>query len=56
MQEYWSESPCPPPGAFSDSGIESASPVAPGLQADSLLLSHQRSPICRVHHAKCLAE
>ena len=31
-------------------------PVAPALQADSLLLSHQRGPICRVHHAKGLAE
>ena len=41
MQEYWSGFLCSPPGALSDSGIESASPVAPALQADSLPLSHQ---------------
>ena len=43
-QEYWSGLPCPPPGDLSDPRIEPTSPVAPALQADSLLLSHQGSP------------
>jgi len=43
-QEYWSGLPCPPPGDLPDPGIEIASPTAPALQADSLLLSHQGSP------------
>ena len=41
-QEYWSELPCPAPGDFPDPGIE---PMSPALQAGSLPLSHQRSPI-----------
>ena len=40
-QEYWSGLPPPLPGDLPDPGIE---PVSPALQADSLLLSHQRSP------------
>ena len=43
-QEYWSGLPCPPPGDFPSPGIESASPVVPALQANSLPLSHQGSP------------
>ena len=43
-QEYWSRFPCSPPGDLPDPGIESVSPVAPVLQADSLPLSHQGSP------------
>ena len=43
-QEQWSGLPCPPPGDFSDPGIEPASPGFPALQADSLLLSHHGSP------------
>ena len=39
-QEYWSGLPCPPPGDLPHSGIKPASPVAPALQVDSLLLSH----------------
>ena len=35
-QEYWSGSPCPPPGDIPDSGIEPVSPESPALQADSL--------------------
>ena len=42
-QEYWSGLPCPSPGDLPDPGIEPVSPVAPALQADSLLLSHQGS-------------
>ena len=34
----------PFPGDLPDPGIEPESPVAPALQADSLLLSHWRSP------------
>ena len=43
-QEYWSGLPCPLPGALPDPGIELVSPVAPALQADSLLLSHPGCP------------
>ena len=41
-QEYWSGLPCPPPRDLLDPGIE---PKSPALQADSLPLSHQGSPI-----------
>ena len=44
-KEYWSGLPCPPPGDLPDLGIEPASPVAPALQARSLPLSHQGSPL-----------
>ena len=43
-QEYWSGLPCPPPGDLPNSGIETAFPVSPALHADSLPLSHWRSP------------
>ena len=39
-KEYWSGLPGPPLEDLPDPGIETASPVAPALQADSLLLSH----------------
>ena len=39
-QEYWSGLPFPPPGDLCDPGIEPASPAAPAMQVDSLLLSH----------------
>ena len=42
QQEYWSELPCPLAGDLCDPGIEL---VCPALQADSLPLSHQGSPI-----------
>ena len=42
-QEYRSGLPGPPPGDLPDIEIESTSPVATGLQADSLLLSYQGS-------------
>ena len=35
----------PSSGDLPNPGIEPASPVAPALQADSLLLSHQGSPL-----------
>ena len=41
-QEYWSELPFPFPGDLPDPGIE---PLSPALQADSLPLSHQGSPL-----------
>ena len=44
-QEYWSELPFPPPGHLPDSGIEPASPASSALQAESLLLSHQKALI-----------
>ena len=37
-QDHWSGLPCPPPGDLPDPGIEPVSPVAPALQAESLLL------------------
>ena len=40
-QEYWSGLPCLPPGDLPDPGTE---PASPELQADSLPLSHRRSP------------
>ena len=48
-QEYWSRLPCPPPGDLLNWGTESVSPATPGLQADSLPLSHQGSPYIFVH-------
>ena len=42
--EYWTGLPFLPPGGLPDSGIKSVSPVAPGLQADSLPLSLWGSP------------
>ena len=44
-QEYWNGLPFPPPGDLPEPGIELMSPVSSALQADSLQLSHQRSPI-----------
>ena len=41
-QEYWSGLLCSPPGEFPNQGIE---PGFPALQADSLPLIHQGSPI-----------
>ena len=43
--------PCPPPGDLPDLGIKPTAPAAPALQADSLLLSHQGSPIAGIHVA-----
>ena len=40
-QEYWSGSPCPPPGDLPNQGIE---PGSPELQADSLPLEPPRKP------------
>ena len=44
-RDYWNELPCPIPGSLPHPEIEPASPVATALQADSLLLSHQGSPV-----------
>ena len=44
-QEYWSGLPCPPSGGFPNPEIESASPVSPVWQADSLPRSPQGSPV-----------
>ena len=43
-QEYWSGLPCPSLEDLPDPGIEPVSPVAPALQADSSMLSHQGKP------------
>ena len=50
-QEYWSGLPCPPPGDLPDPGIKPSSPVSLALQADSVPLSHQRSPFNLGHDA-----
>ena len=47
-QEYWSGLPFPPPGDLPIPGIEPLSLVSAALQRDSLLLSHQGSPIKQV--------
>ena len=44
-QECWSGLPCPPSGDLPDPGIKPMSPATLALQEDSLLLSHQESPI-----------
>ena len=44
-QECWSQLPFPPPGDLPDPGIKPVPPAAPALQADSLPLSHQGSPL-----------
>ena len=51
-QVYWSGLLCPPSGDLPNPGIEPATPITPALQADSLLLSHQGSPI----NARSIAE
>ena len=42
-QEYWNGLPCSPSGDLSNPEIETTSPVAPTLKAESLPLSHQGS-------------
>ena len=43
-QEYWSGLPYPPPGDLPNPGIESASPMSPVSQADSLSAEPLRKP------------
>ena len=45
QQLRWSGLPYPPRGNLPNLGIEPESHVSPTLQVDSLLLSHQGSPI-----------
>ena len=47
-QEYWSGLPCSPPGHLPNPGIKL---MAPSLQADSLPLSHQGSPLSVISFA-----
>ena len=51
-QVYWSRLLCSPSGYLPEPGIEPATPITPALQADSLLLNHQGSPI----NAQSIAE
>ena len=44
-QEYWSGLQFPTPGGLPASRIEPKSPASPALQAGTLLLSHQGSPL-----------
>ena len=44
-QEYWSGLPFPAVGDLLDPGIKTMSLASPALQADSLPLSHQGSPL-----------
>ena len=46
-QKYWNGLPCPPPGDFSDPGIEPESHVALALHMVSLPLSYQGSRIIK---------
>ena len=48
-QEYWSGLPLPSLGDLPQPGIE---PESPALQADSLPLSHQRSPTVCIENPK----
>ena len=48
-QEHWNGLPFPSPGDLPDPGTEPESPVAPALQADSLLPSHLGSPDIHIH-------
>ena len=43
--KYWSGLPCPPPGDLPNSGMESASPASPALQADSLPTELRGKPL-----------
>ena len=56
-QEHWSGSPFPSSGDPPDTAVEPESTVSPALQADSLLLSHRRSPLIKYteHEALCSA-
>ena len=40
-------------GSYSNPGIEHMSPASPALQVDSLLLSHQGSPLQKITGYKC---
>ena len=54
-QEYWSGLQFPPPGDLPNPGIETTSPEAPVLQANSLPLSHRgRHPLMYYHCATML--
>ena len=44
-QEYWSGLPFPLPGDLPNPGIEPASPLSAGLQADSLLVEPLGKPL-----------
>ena len=44
-QEYWRQLPFPLPGNLLDPGTKPKSSISPTLQVDSLLLSHQGSPL-----------
>ena len=47
-QEEWSGLSFPSQGDLPDPGIEPLAPASPALQAYSLLLSHQRSPLIQI--------
>ena len=56
--ECWTGVPCPPPEDLSDPGIKSLSLASPAMQVNTLLLSHQGSPIikdtsCKTVNEKC---
>ena len=51
-QECWGGLPCPPSGELPDPGMETAPPVAPASQADSLPLSYWGSPYSCILHAR----
>ena len=51
-QEYWSRLPFPLPRDLPNSGIKPTFHAAPALKADSLTLSHQRSPALSIYGYK----
>ena len=51
-QEYWSGLPFPSLGDLPNPGIEPASLESPGLQVDSLLLSHQGNSFPKITQRK----
>ena len=54
-QEYWSGLLCSLPGDLPDPGTETASLVAPALQADALLSEPQGKPMVTEKGVKLLA-
>ena len=56
-QEYWSGLSCLSPGDLPNPGIEPTSPVSQALQAGSLSLNHQGSPLespAMCQHTACI--
>ena len=55
-QEHWSGLPCPPPGDFPDSGINSCLLYLLRWQEGSLSLASSGKPICAIRGVKALSQ